>query len=124
MQQKKIFDNERLEAITVCRKFHRICIQKKLYLKGRTDRNECARLMKTNHIYLCRKIKIASGLSLNNFIKAIRLTIAYKLLSTTNYNMTLVLKNCGYSDKSAFYRAFTKRFHCSPTTLRKRFFAN
>ena len=120
----KQYDEERLEAIAVCRKFHRLCLDEKLYLRNKIGREEYARLMQTNHVYLCRKIKLGSGLSLNHFVKAIRMTIAYQLLSTTNLNMTTVLQLCGYTDKSSFYRAFNGRFHCSPNEMRKRYFAN
>ena len=123
MEVKK-YDEERMEAVAVCRKFRKLCLQQKLYMNDRIGRSEYARLMDTNHVYLCRKIKIGSGLSLNKFIRAIRMTIAFKLLSTTNYNMTTVLAKCGYTDKSSFYRAFNERFHCSPNELRKRYFAN
>ncbi|MCQ2343420.1 MAG: AraC family transcriptional regulator [Paludibacteraceae bacterium] len=122
--EAKTYDKERLEAVKLCRELHRLIIDKKLYLQDNISRVELSRMMNVNPDYLYQEIKLGSGFTLRNFIKAIRMNIAYKMLSQTNCNMKIVLAECGYKDKSPFYRAFNERFHCSPTQLRKRYFAN
>lgn len=58
--------------------------------------------------YLSRRFKTVFGIGINDYITYIRLLHAEKLLSTTDYPITQIAAECGYSDSNYFSTAFKK----------------
>ena len=56
--------------------------------------------------YLSRRFKTVFGIGINDYITYIRLLHAEKLLQTTDYPITQIAAECGYSDSNYFSTAF------------------
>ncbi len=63
--------------------------------------------------YICRIFKSATGTTINKYITARRISIAKSLLSDGVSVMTAYEKS-GFTDYSAFFKAFTKAVGISP----------
>lgn len=62
---------------------------------------------------LCRLFKKATGTTVWNYITLKRLALADRLLQSGE-SATHVFTQCGFSDYSTFYRAYTKVYHHAP----------
>lgn len=63
--------------------------------------------------YLCRIFKESTGMTINKYIIAKRITIAKSLLAE-GYNVNEACEQCGFHDYSNFLKAFTKAVGISP----------
>ncbi len=63
---------------------------------------------------LYRKLKSLTGLSINQFIRSIRLKRAAQLLSQGNSSIKEVMFEVGFLNSSYFTRAFKDEFNCTP----------
>lgn len=68
---------------------------------------------------LHRKITALTGRSSSIFIRLIRLQKAREILVSTDYNVSEIAYQVGFSDPKYFTRAFTKEFGHSPKEVRK-----
>lgn len=64
--------------------------------------------------YVDKVIRRFYGHSFRNSVKAMKMWHARNLISRKRYSLLEVSKLCGYSDYSAFYRAYTSYFSISP----------
>lgn len=64
-----------------------------------------------------RRIKTITGLSAKDFIRRIKMEIAYQLLSTKQYNVTEVAWKCGYSNARHFSKVFYEIFRRYPSAV-------
>lgn len=63
--------------------------------------------------YICRVFKASTGVTINQYITAKRITQA-KILLTEGYSVTEAAEKCGFGDYSTFFRAFIKTTNISP----------
>lgn len=63
--------------------------------------------------YICRVFKSATGMTINRYITARRISIA-KALLTEGLSVNAVCERCGYHDYSNFVKTFTKSVGLSP----------
>lgn len=63
--------------------------------------------------YICRIFKTATGTTINKYITARRISIAKSLLSD-GASVMEAYEKCGFTDYSAFFKAFTKAVGISP----------
>ncbi|WP_422105919.1 helix-turn-helix domain-containing protein [Winogradskyella sp.] len=71
---------------------------------------------------ISKSINTYKKMSFRDYINKLRLEEAKKLLRDTNYNnytITAIALECGFSSKSAFYRAFKKQYNTTPSEFRK-----
>jgi signal transduction histidine kinase/ligand-binding sensor domain-containing protein/DNA-binding response OmpR family regulator len=64
---------------------------------------------------LYRKLKSLSGMSVNIFIRTIRLKKAAQLIQNGKYNVSQVAYECGFEDPKYFSECFRDYFHVSPS---------
>jgi AraC-like DNA-binding protein len=64
---------------------------------------------------LYKKLKALTDMSVNDFIKSIRLKRAAQLLSQTSMHINEVAYNVGYSDRKYFSKEFKKQFGVTPS---------
>lgn len=63
--------------------------------------------------YMCRIFKSATGMTINKYITAKRITLS-KALLTEGYSVSEACELCGFNDYSNFLKAFTKAVGISP----------
>ncbi|MGB8454236.1 MAG: AraC family transcriptional regulator [Anaerocolumna sp.] len=68
--------------------------------------------------YLCRIFKTATGMTINKYITARRISIAKSLLADS-ISLNEVCEQCGYNNYSNFVKAFTKTVGISPKKYAK-----
>lgn len=68
---------------------------------------------------LYRRVKEAVGRKPNEFIRSIKLSRAADLLCTTDRTVQEIMYDCGFNNKSYFYRIFQQTYGMSPKEWRK-----
>lgn len=69
---------------------------------------------------LCRVFKAATGSGVWEYLTAKRL-IAARTLIRAGHAPTAIYSGCGFDDYSAFYKAYKRRFGCSPSETKRLF---
>jgi len=91
--------------------------------KNMTNSNITAREISysvgVSHSNLYRKIKNITGLSLNEFVRYIRLQKAEKLLSTGKFSVSEVMFQVGFTNHSYFSKCFKKLYRLTPKEFAK-----
>ncbi len=72
-----------------------------------------------NPSYFSRVFKERFDIPLAEYISRERAALAAKLLRESELGISDIAERCGYGDKSAFYRAFTKFYGITPAQYRK-----
>ena len=72
-----------------------------------------------NPSYLSRAFKQRFGLSPSEYVKERRLSLAAELLLAGSDTVECVMEKVGYTDRTAFYAAFAKRYGATPAEYRK-----
>jgi len=68
--------------------------------------------------HLCRIFKENMGVTIWEFIRKRRLSVAKQMLIYTDYKITEVAEKCGFTDSSFFTKVFSKEFGITPTAYR------
>lgn len=84
------------------------------------DINDLSSAVGISHQSLYRKIKAVTGMTLNEYIRTIRLTRAEQLLRSTDYTVSEIAYMVGFGNRSYFSRIFTKKYGISPKDYSKR----
>jgi len=58
--------------------------------------------------YLCRLFKSAMGITISEYVTISRISLAEKLLATTDKNITEIAAQCGFNDSNYFSSVFKK----------------
>jgi AraC-like DNA-binding protein len=69
---------------------------------------------------LTSRFRYTLGVSLRDYIEAVRLEAACHLLLSTGFPALHISSAVGFSSPQTFYSAFRRRFHLTPTLLRQR----
>jgi len=72
-----------------------------------------------NQAFLSTAFKKQYKLSISSYIQAMRLSLAVKLLRTTNQTVNDIYQKTGFGSAETFYRAFKKEFGLSPSRVRR-----
>ena len=80
---------------------------------------QVAKLAGLNPDYFCRLFKTVTGQSFIQYLNGVRVSVAEKLLLTTNRQITDILVETGFSSLSYFNRTFKKLKKCCPSEYRK-----
>lgn len=65
-----------------------------------------------------RKLKSLTGLTIQLFIREVRLEKAHRLLQSSDFNVSEVAYEVGFRDPAYFSRVFSEKFGFSPNTIR------
>lgn len=79
---------------------------------------EIASKMFFNKNYLAKLFKKETGLSINEFVREIRLREACRQLLSTDRNISEIAYDCGFNDIKTFYILFKKYMGCTPKLYR------
>ncbi len=75
--------------------------------------------MGISHSSLYRKIKSTTGMSLNEFVRHIRLQKAEKLLKNSSFSVSEIIFQVGFTNHSYFAKCFKKQFGKTPKDYAK-----
>lgn len=82
------------------------------------NNEEIASKMFFNKNYIAKLFKKQTGLSINEFVREIRLKEACRQLSGSSRNITDIAFDCGFTDMKTFYSLFKKYMGCTPKAYR------
>ena len=71
--------------------------------------------------HLCRVFKENMGVTITEYIKRKRISLACQLLRDTNLKITQIAEKCGFSDSSFFTKIFAKEQGIIPTQYRAKY---
>lgn len=74
-----------------------------------------------NPSYFSRMFKEKYGITLKEYIINARINRAAELLKTTGASIECIAADCGFTGKSAFYKAFEKQFGITPLAYRSKY---
>jgi two-component system, response regulator YesN len=89
------------------------------HFKERLTLDMVASKVFVNPKYLSHVFKREVGVAFTEYIIALRIQHACKLLETTNYHAYRISLECGFSDPSYFNRVFCAQMNMTPQTYRK-----
>lgn len=96
-----------------------LCIHERLFDHRLNVNNLRRHCCVRDHNISCR-FKHEMGVSIKRYIEDLRLDAADFLLQHGAFSAAEVAHAVGYSHLQTFYRAFTRRFGCTPGLVRKR----
>ncbi len=96
-----------------------LMVNERLFCEQEISREAVATAIGTNRTYLARSIKSATGMTFSEYITTLRTSYAAKLLTTLDEPLDLIGTLVGFRSKSAYYRAFSAAYGCSPSEYRK-----
>jgi len=73
-----------------------------------------------SHSYLARFFRAHLGVTLGQYITAVKLKHALSMIAEEKINVTECALESGFSSVNSFYRAFSKEFGCSPSAYMKK----
>ena len=73
-----------------------------------------------SRMQLYRKLKSIRGLSANEFIREYRIKKAAQLLQTTELNITEILYEVGFTNRSYFAKCFKELFGLTPREFKNK----
>lgn len=100
-------------------KVEALMVNEQLYCEPDLSREDVAAAIGTNRTYLARSIKSATGKTFSEYITSFRTVYAAKLLTTTDEPLDMIGTLVGFRSRSAYYRAFSAAYGCSPSDYRK-----
>ena len=80
--------------------------------------DDMAAMCYMSRYYFMRLFKTQTGCTVHNYIRQKRLVLAARLIRE-GMSASAAAAECGFSDYSAFHRAFTKTFRVSPGKIKK-----
>lgn len=113
-------DNASIDDLIFFQKVEALMASKRLFCEQDINREQIAFAVGTNRTYLARSIKNATGKTFLEYITDLRTSYAATLLTTTNEPLDVIGTIAGFGSKSAYYRAFSAAYGCSPSEYRKR----
>lgn len=112
-------ENPNVDDFLFFQKVEALMVNEMLFCEQELSREDLAAAIGTNRTYLARSIKSATGKTFSGYITDLRTAYAAKLLITTEEPLDLIGSLVGFRSKSAYYRAFSAAYNCSPSEYRK-----
>ena len=112
-------ENPNMEDFLFFQKIEALMVKEMLFCEQELSREDLASAIGTNRTYLVRSIKTATGKTFSEYITSLRTSYAAKLLTTSDEPLDLIGTLAGFRSKSAYYRAFSSAYDCSPSDYRK-----
>ena len=69
--------------------------------------------------HFSRRFKAFAGMTLTQYIRQCRVERAKQLLEETNTPIDIILSDCGFTNRTAFFRSFSEAVGCTPLQYRK-----
>ena len=117
-------ENPNVEDFIFFQQVEAIMANERLFCEPELSREALAAKVGTNRTYLVRSIKTATGKTFSEYITDQRTNYAAKLLSTTDEPLDMIGTLVGFRSKSAYYRAFSAAYNCSPSEYRRKSVCN
>lgn len=82
-------------------------------------RDDVMRAMSVTHVTLGRNLHAATGMSFSAYVTDLRLERIADLLLKSDENIERIYYSCGFRSRTTFYRAFARKYECSPVEYRR-----
>ncbi len=95
--------------------------EREIYLDPTFSLTNLSRLLGLSEGYISQLVNFFSGHNFSNYVNALRVEEAKRLLRDNNYNHYTIVAiglESGFNSKSTFYAAFKKHTNVSPTTFK------
>lgn len=112
-------ENPSVDDLLFFQKVEALMVNEMLFCEQELSREALATAIGTNRTYLARSIKSATGKTFSEYITDLRTAYAAQLLTTSDEPLDLIGTLVGFRSKSAYYRAFSAAYNCSPSEYRK-----
>ena len=112
-------DTPNVDDFLFFQKVECLMVNERLFCEQEISREAVATAIGTNRTYLARSIKSATGMTFSEYITTLRTSYAAKLLTTSDEPLDLIGTLVGFRSKTAYYRAFSAAYGCSPSEYRK-----
>jgi AraC-like DNA-binding protein len=101
-------------------RLHDYLLQERRFACSEINFDRIINALATNRSYFYESVKIVTGQSPVDYIRAMQLGEAKKMLETT-FDMSVpdIVDACGFPSRSTFYRLFRERYQISPADYRK-----
>ena len=86
--------------------------------------NDLAEHLYLSSAYLSKYIKRHFGKNFLDMVNDVRIEHAVSELKYTNFSITKIAMNAGFTNLKSFNRAFTKKYNMTPSTFRKKYKQN
>ncbi len=93
-----------------------------MHLTENLSLESIAKLNSLSTIHFHNIFKTATGKTLRKYIEEQRIRKAITFLLTTNYNLTRIAYECGFSSQSYFSYAFKRKMDCTPREYIKKIY--
>lgn len=111
--------------VELLRRSHNEALQQKIlawlgeqYARPELNAAMTAQQFQISKKYVSQFLKDQTGKSFTEYVEELRLTRAMELLRTSEYGVTEIALQCGFSTQNTFYKAFRRRFGISPSAVR------
>ncbi len=104
------------------RRFEALCRTEKIYLDKNLTIQKAAEALSSNRTYLSRSINSILKVSFSNYINALRVEEALKMISigeAKRYTLDAIAGSCGFSNRNAFRNAFKQHTGIAPSSYIK-----
>lgn len=81
---------------------------------------QIAQIMQMSQVQVYRKLKALTGKTPTQYMRMLRMKRAMELLTTTEFNISEIAYNLGFSDPNYFSRTFQQVYGKTPSSIRKR----
>jgi AraC-like DNA-binding protein len=88
------------------------------YADKNLNLQQIASMVKMSPVYLGRMFRNCVGMSVADYINAVRLNITLELLGKEQYSITDIMNRVGFSNQSSYFRQFKKKFGVTPKEYR------
>ena len=99
---------------------HKASLYMRMHFRDNLSLDDIASYVNLNSSYFCKIFHSEMGSSPKQYLSALRLEYAKKLLSITDLPVIEICFACGYNSLSNFLKAFKQKYGFSPKFIRSR----
>ena len=99
---------------------HKASLYMRMHFRDNLSLDDIASYVNLNSSYFCKIFHSEMGTSPKQYLSALRLEYAKKLLSITDLPVIEICFACGYNSLSNFLKAFKQKYGFSPKCIRSR----
>lgn len=97
----------------------RLVEDERAYIDPRLNRTSLAALVNSNETYVRQSIQKNTGLTVNDYLKKLRLRHARELLANNQHTVEAVALDSGFGSRNTFHKVFREEYGLTPDEFRR-----